>query len=75
MRLVVNSFILVLAFAATVTAQSIDDELARLRELLNVPSSMSIVPSTASLPAKSPIRVFVSVGPNQKIQNVFTKRI
>jgi hypothetical protein len=61
--------------ATTVAAQSDDDELSKLRELLNVPSSTSITPSTSSLPPNSPIRVFIAVGPNEKIQKEFTKGI
>jgi len=70
-----NGLISLLALAATATAQSMDAELTKLRQLLDVQSSTEIVPSTASLPANSPIRVFLAVGPDPKIQNTFTNRI
>lgn len=70
-----NGLIVLLALAANATAQSIDSELTKLRELLGVQSSTEIVPSTGSLPTNSPIRVFLAVGADHKIQDVFTDRI
>src|SRR3954463_9854942 len=75
MGLRVKILIVLLTVATTSAAQSIDDELSTLRELLNVSSSTSITPSTSSLPPNSPIRVFIAVGPNEKIQKEFTNEI
>ena len=74
MRHLLKAFVVSLALAFTTTAQTVDAELTKLRELLDVPASTEIVPSTSPLPSQSPIRVFVAVGPNPKIQKAFSQR-
>jgi hypothetical protein len=70
----VNALVIVFAVAASVTAQSVDAEMAMLRELLKVPDSTEIVPSTSALPLTSPIQVFIVVGTDPKTQKAFAKR-
>ena len=69
-----NAFLALLIFAAAASAQSVDAEMAMLRELLKVPDSTEIVPSTSPLPLASPIQVFIVVGTDPKTQKAFAKR-
>ena len=71
---VVNVLMVVFALAASATAQSVDTEMAMLRETLKVPDSNQIVPSTAPLPPISPMHVFVVVGTDPKTQKAFAKQ-
>jgi hypothetical protein len=73
MRVVVFAFTVLLMMASSAAAQSVEPDLVKLREILNLSASTLIVPSTSSLPANSPMRVFITVGPNQKVQRGITK--
>ncbi len=75
MRVLAFAFALLLVTYNCTSAQSVDAEIARLREILNVPPSTPIVPSKSPLPEVSPIKVFIAVGQDQKIHNAFTKRM
>jgi hypothetical protein len=70
---VANAFLLVLIVAAAATAQSVDAEMAMLRELLKVSDSTQIVPSTSPLPPTSPMHVFVVAGTDPKTRKAFAK--
>jgi hypothetical protein len=60
----------------TVTGQTSDEELARLRNRLNVAESTLIITSKSSkLPAGSSLKIYIATGQDRKAHNRFAKWI
>ena len=55
--------------------QTIEMELAQLRRILDVPSSVNIRPSPARLPNRDHLKVFVTTGGDQKGYELFVNKI
>ena len=65
---------LILSICYGASGQSIDSELTKLRDLLNVPPSIAISPSTSSLPGNHPLRVYLAIGKDPKVRKGFVSR-
>jgi hypothetical protein len=75
MRIVIT-VITFLLLAASVTAQTMNEELDRLREHLGVPQTTQVeLASQSTLPAKTPLKVYVATGLDGNVRDKFREWI
>lgn len=69
-------FISILLICSLVMGQTMSDELAKLRQHLNIPESISISPAiSTNLPEAIPLKIYIATGLDMKVRDNFVKWI